>query len=128
MNSKALSSWFSLVAIILILWGAVFTVFGLGILPVDRDVLLEWETALYGAIMTGWGVTLLLAGRHAFQRGDRDLMKIIFYGLTIWLIIEAIFSAYLGVWFNVGVDLGVFLLFSYPLVKAVRSMPQVKRP
>ena len=69
MNSKALSSWFSLVAIILILWGAVFTVFGLGILPVDRDVLLEWETALYGAIMTGWGVTLLLAGRrHAFQR------------------------------------------------------------
>ena len=51
-------------------------------------------------------------------------MKIIFYGLTIWLIIEAVFSAYLGVWFNVGVDLGVFLLFSYPLVKAVRSMPQ----
>ena len=124
MNSKTLSSWFSIVAIILILWGAVFTVFGLGILPVDRDVLLEWETALYGAIMTGWGVTLLLAGRHAFQRKDRDLMKIIFYGLTIWLIIEAVFSAYLGVWFNVGVDLGVFLLFSYPLVKAVRSMPQ----
>jgi hypothetical protein len=120
-TNKRLSAWFSIVSIILVLWGIIFAFFGLGILPVERDVLLEWESALYGAIMIGWGITLFFVGRHAFKKNDRELMGIILYGLFAWLLIEGFFSAYLGVWFNVAVDIGVFALFSIPLIKALRS-------
>ena len=63
MNSKTLFTWFSVISIILVLWGIVFAFFGLGVLPItNKDVLLSWESALYGAIMMGWGITLFLTG------------------------------------------------------------------
>src|SRR6266540_3176860 len=116
MKQKRMAVWFSTVSIILVLFGILYAFFGLGILPVHRDVLLRWESALYGAIMMGWGTTLFFVGRVAFQRNDLDLMKALLYGLTVWLVVEALFSAYLGVWFNIGVDIGVLILFSIPLL------------
>jgi hypothetical protein len=121
MNSKLLMTWFSVVSVLLVLVGAFFAFFGLGVLPVNKDVLLQWESAIYGAIMIGWGATLLLAGRLAFRRNDTELMKILLVGLAGWLIVEALFSLYLGVFFNVGVDIAVLALFSFPLIKAIRE-------
>ena len=121
MKPERMLHWFSIVSIILVLFGILYAFFGLGILPVDRDVLLQWESALYGAIMMGWGITLFFVGRLAFQRNDPDLMKALLYGLTVWLVIEALFSVYLGVWFNIGVDIGVLVLFSIPLMKSVQK-------
>ncbi len=119
-KSISTGSWFSTVSIILILAGIVFAFLGLRILPVQGNVLLRWESAIYGAIMMGWGTTLFFAGRLAFRRGDPDLMKAMLYGLTVWLVVEALFSAYFGVWFNVGVDAAVLALFSVPLRKSIR--------
>ena len=124
MNIKLLMAWFSVVSAILVLAGATFAFFGLGILPVSKDVLLQWESAIYGAIMIGWGTTLFLAGRLAFRRNDAELMKILLLGLIAWLIVEALFSLYLGVFFNVGVDLAVLALFGLPLIKAIRKRGQ----
>ena len=121
MKLKQKVVWFSTVSIILILFGILYAFFGLGILPVQRDVLLQWESALYGAIMMGWGITLFFVGRLALQRNDPELMKALLYGLTVWLVAEALFSAYLGVWFNVGVDIGVLALFSIPLIRSLRK-------
>ncbi len=112
--------WFSTVSLILILAGIVFAFLGLRILPVRGNVLLQWESAIYGAIMMGWGTTLFFAGRLAFRRNDLDLMKALLYGLLVWLVAEALFSAYFGVWFNVGVDAAVLALFSIPLIKSIR--------
>jgi hypothetical protein len=53
--------------------------------------------------MMGWGVTLFMVGRIAFRRNDAELMKAFLCGIRLWLIVEGLFSAYLGVWFNVGV-------------------------
>jgi hypothetical protein len=114
-------TWFSVVSVVLVLVGVFFAFFGLGILPVNRDVLLRWESAIYGAIMIGWGTTLLFAGRLAFRRNDTELMKILLVGLAAWLVVEALFSLYLGVFFNVGVDVAVLALFSLPLIKAIRE-------
>jgi hypothetical protein len=122
MNPRFFMKWFCTIACILVLAGIVFAFFGLGILPVQRNVLLSWESAIYGAIMMGWGTTLFFLGRIAFRRNDAELMVIMLYGLFIWLVIEALFSAYLGVWFNVGVDIGVFLLFSIPLLSGIRYL------
>ncbi len=113
--------WFSVLSAAAILLGIVYAFFGLGILPVTNpSVLLPWESALYGSIMTGWGATLLLVGRIAFGRNDTELMGALLVGLALWLAIEALFSAYLGVWFNVGVDIVVFCLFGLPLLLRIR--------
>jgi hypothetical protein len=118
--------WFSTVSIILILFGILYAFWGLGILPVQRAVLLQWESALYGAIMMGWGTTLFFVGRLAIQRNDPALMKALLYGLTVWLVVEGLFSAYLGVWFNVGVDIGVLALFSLPLIISIRKGDDIR--
>lgn len=135
MDLKLLMTWFCTVSCILVLVGILFSslgfgviagvsesMIGLNILPADKDRLLSWESAIYGAIMIGWGVTLFLIGRLAFRRKDADLMKIMLYGIFIWLAIEAIFSAYLGVLFNVGVDVAVFAVFSLPLIFGIRHL------
>src|SRR5471030_2511434 len=105
MNPKQLLIWFSVVSAILVLFGIIYTFFGLAILPVDRETLLPWEGSIYGALMMGSGTTLLCVGRLAFQRNDVGLMKALLYGITVWLVVEAVASVYFKVWFNVGVDI-----------------------
>ena len=110
------TAWFSTVSAILVLFGILYVFFGLKILPVQREVLLPWESALYGAVMMGWGATLWLAGRIAFRRNDSELKRALLAGLALWLFVEAAASAWLGVWFNVGVDAAVLVLFAVPLL------------
>jgi hypothetical protein len=126
MNLKLFMGWFSVVSGILVLAGIVFSFFGLAILPVDQDVLLPWQSALYGAIMMGWGITLFFVGRLAFRRNDAELMKSLLYGLFVWLIVEALFSLYFGVFFNIGVDIAVLALFVIPLIQRIRSIKREK--
>ena len=124
MVAKRFLRWFSVISLILVLWGVVFTMFGLDVLPViNRAVLLQWESALYGAIMIGWGTTLFLVGRVVLRRGDRELARSLLLGIVAWLLIEAAFSARFGGWFNVGVDAVVLALFAVPLIAALRSAP-----
>jgi hypothetical protein len=120
MNIRFSMTWFCSVSLILMLVGIVFAFWGLGILPVDRDVLLHWGSAIYGAIMIGWGITLFLVGRIAFRRNDAELMLAMLCGLVLWLAVEALFSAFLHIFFNVGVDIAVFALFAIPLIRSVR--------
>jgi hypothetical protein len=114
--------WFSTVSLILIFFGILYCFQGLKILPVNRDILVDWESAIYGAIMIGWGMTLFLTGRLAFRRQDKELLKILLCGIIIWLIVEALFSFYLGVYFNVAVDIGVGILFAIPIVNAIQAI------
>lgn len=123
MNKQKLGWWFQAVAIILIAFGVLYTLVGLqlfsepGVGLIPRDVILQWESALYGAIMMGWGVTLLLIGRVAFRQQNKELKRVLFIGVSVWLTVEALASAWFGVWFNVGVDIGVLLLFGIPLLR-----------
>jgi hypothetical protein len=121
MSPKQLLAWFSVVSTILVLFGIVYAFFGLEILPVNRETLLPWEGAIYGALMMGWGTTLLFVGRLAFQRNDLGLMKALLYGLIVWLVVEATASVYFRVGFNVG-DIAVLALFSAPLLKGIEHI------
>jgi hypothetical protein len=127
MSSTRLLSWFSALSVILVLWGIVFAFFGLGVLPVDRNVLLPWASAIYGAIMMGWGTTLFFLGRVALRRHDAGLIQPLLLGIVVWLAVEAAFSARYGVWFNVGVDAGVLALFTVPLVASMRATDRNRR-
>ena len=127
MNTRLSMTWFCGVSIVLTFVGIVFAFLGLGILPVNRDVLLRWEGAIYGAIMIGWGMTLFLVGRIAFRKNDTDVMLAMLWGLVLWLSVEALFSAFLHVFFNVGVDIAVLTLFAIPLIRAVRYIHKKSR-
>jgi hypothetical protein len=125
MNERRATLWFKTVSVILICFGLLYSVLGLKIFSsvvplIPPKVLLPWESALYGAIMIGWGVTLLLVGRIAFRQKSRELKRALFAGVAAWLIVEAIASVWFGVWFNVGVDAGVFALFAVPLLTGKR--------
>jgi hypothetical protein len=128
MSPKQLLTWFGSVSAILVIVGVVFAFFGLKILPVDRETLMPWQSSIYGAIMMGWGTTLLCVGRVAFRRNDSDLMKALIYGLFVWLVVEGAFSIYFRVWFNVGVDIAVFALFSIPLLVAIKRVKSKSGP
>ena len=101
----------------LMLFRILYLFVGIKILPVQRNVLVDWEDALYGALMPGWGITLLLVGRLAFQRNDQELKRALLIGLLVWLATEAAASVWFGVWFNVGVDAVVGVLFTVPLLR-----------
>jgi hypothetical protein len=123
MTARLSEVWFRIVTVVSILFGLLYIFFGLRIfsekLPlIPPNVLLPWESALYGAIMVGWGVTLLFVGRVAFRRGDAELKRALFAGLTAWLALEAAASIWFGVWFNFGVDIAVLVLFSVPLLRS----------
>ena len=120
MREHQLGSWFRIVSALLILFGIVYLFAGLRILPVQRN-LLQWESALYGAIMIGWATTLLMVARIAFRQRSRELKQALMVGLTAWLLVEAAASAWYGVWFNVGVDAAVLLLFGIPLLSRARD-------
>jgi len=122
MNKQQSALWFRVITVILIGFALLYIFFGLKIFSdkialIPHDVLLPWESALYGAIMLGWGVTLLLLGRIAFKRDDKELKRVLLTGLAVWLLVEAVASAWFGVWFNVGVDIVVLLLFAVPLLR-----------
>jgi len=122
MNGRTFAIWFRIVTAILSLFGLFFVFFGLRIFSdavslIPHEVLLPWTSALYGTIMVGWGVTLFLVGRIAFRRKDRELKTALLAGLAAWLALEAVASVWFGVWFNVGVDIVVFMLFAIPLFR-----------
>ncbi len=125
-NQKNFVNWFSILGIIGTLFGIVYAFFGLAIFPVSRDVLLLWGNGVYGATLIGFSVTIFFAGRHAFRKNDSNLMKALLFGIFSWLIVEALFSLYYGVYFNFGVDLTLIVFFGFPLIKMIRLLQTKK--
>lgn len=127
-NLRLYFIWHGIVSLILVSAGLVFSIWGFGIFPehiLPQSILLSWESSIYGAVLIGWGTMLFLLGRLAWRRKDPELMKIVLIGIGVWLAIEAFFSAYLGVYFNVGVDLAAFLLFGIPTMRIIHDLRHV---
>lgn len=126
MKSQNLITWISLAGIIGVLFGVFYALLGLNGLPVYQKlvpaaVYTPWSNGLYGAVFIGFSVLLFFVGRHAFRNKDKVLMKTLLYGLASWLIIEAFFSFYYGVYFNISVDILLMIVLGFPLVAGIRS-------
>lgn len=116
MNQKALSVWFSVVAILIVFFGLLYMALGLSILPIDESVKPDYDTELYGAVLAGWGVTMFLVGRVAFEKNSKELKQAMFVGAAVWLLGEALFSFNEAYWLNVGVDAAFLALIAAPLL------------
>lgn len=129
MNKNRSIVWMSIVGIIGILFGLFYALFGLAGFPaygalISQDVIVPWSNGLYGSTFIGFSVLLLVVGRNAFQTHNTKLMKALLYGIYSWLFVEAAFSIYYGVYFNVGVDVLLAIVLGYPLIAGIRTLNQ----
>ncbi len=126
MSKQSSVTWISLAGVIGVLFGIFYAFFGLESLPVYQKfvpdaVYVPWSNGLYGSTFIGFSVLLFFVGRHAFQNNDKTLMKALLYGIMSWLIIEAFFSFYYGIYINVVVDIALTLFLGFPLVLGIRA-------
>lgn len=126
MKQKYLILWITAAGLAGIIFGIFYTIFGLEGLPVyqkfvPKALFEEWSRGLYGSVFVGFGVLLLLIGRHAIQRQDKELAKILVVGIGAWLGLEAVVSIIYGVYINVLVDMAIMVVLSFPLLKNARK-------
>ena len=69
-----------------------------------------------GAVMFGWGMSLLLVLLRLFQRGSREGWLILSVSVTVWFVPDTLFSLWTGFWQNAVLNLLFALLFAIPLV------------
>ncbi len=116
----------SIAGVIGVIFGIFYAIFGLQGFPaysalIPEEVFSSWSNGLYGSTFIGFSVLLFFVGRHAFQNNDKMLMKALLYGIFAWLIVEAAFSLYYAVFFNVGVDILLAIILGYPLIQGIRD-------
>jgi len=126
MKFQNLIIWISLAGIIGVFFGVFYAFFGLNGFPayqklVPAAVYTPWSNGLYGAVFIGFSVLLFFVGRHAFKNRDKVLMKALLYGLASWLLVEASFSFYYGVYFNIVVDVLLMIVLGAPLIIGIKS-------
>ena len=125
MKQKHFVLWVTAAGIIGILFGLFYSIFGLHGLPVYQRFVPEasfesWSRGLYGSVFIGFSVLLLLLGRRAIQQHDKELGKIVFYGVATWLAYEALMSLIYRVYINVLVDIALIAFLGYPLLRGTR--------
>lgn len=118
--------WYTAAGVIGLLFGIFYAFFGLEGLPVYHKFVAEsslapWKNGLYGSVFIGFSIIMLLLGRYAFQKNDKQLMRILLYGISAWLVVEALFSVLNGVYFNVGVDVALIVVLGLPLYRGIKS-------
>lgn len=126
MKQKLFTIWITAAGFIGIAFGVFYTIFGLKGLPIYHKIVPAssydgWSRGLYGAVFIGFSVLLLLLGHRVIKQKDKELGKILFYGITAWLIYEAIISLIYGVYLNVLVDIVLVAFLSYPLLRGFRK-------
>ncbi|HTK04568.1 MAG TPA: hypothetical protein VL500_03215 [Candidatus Eisenbacteria bacterium] len=117
---------FTAAGIIGVCFGVVYAFWGLGILPVQKDVLVPWGNGVYGATFIGLSAAIFFVGRQAFRSGDRKMMQALFNAIASWLVIEFLFSIYYRVFFNAGVDVALLILLGYPLRRGILGAKDAK--
>ena len=126
MKQKHFIWWVTFVGVVGIGFGLFYSIFGLEGLPayqklVPTESFEGWSRGLYGSVFIGFSVLLLLLGRRAVQRKDKELGKILFYGVAAWITYEALMSLVYGVYINVLVDMVLMAFLGYPLLRGTRK-------
>lgn len=89
-----------------------------------------WRFAfgLAGAVMAGWGLTVLLVVRFGLAAGHRWAWWAVVGALDLWYVLDTSISAYYGVWINVAFNTFFLLLYAIPLLATRRHFAAQGHP
>ena len=139
--------WLKITMLIIILAGVLLIIFGnssyaeilnkqinrafySGKIPGKSVLLMKgWLIAVSGAVMAGWGSTMLYIVYHSFRKGEKWAWRSIFYPLLIWYLLDSSVSLYYGATFNVIINSILFLQLIAPLLflrNSFFSIPKVE--
>ncbi len=76
--------------------------------------------AVLGAVMSGWGVMLLIFVRGMFARGVPGAWFIIAVSMSVWFVTDTLFSLWSGFWPNAILNTVFGALFIVPLLGTYR--------
>ena len=131
---KFWSGWLKVTMILIVIAGAFLTIFSQfantfflnakidevffsGVLPGEQiELLKNWYTGVVGAVMLGWGFSMLYVVNHPFMQKEQWAWRSIFYPVLVWYILDSGISAYFGVIFNVVINTILFLQIVAPLL------------
>jgi hypothetical protein len=82
---------------------------------------IKFVYGVLGVVMFGWMISLLFILFGAFRRGEREGCLAMALSIGLWFLIDSAWSAYMGFWGNVLLNIGFFLLFFMPLAATFRS-------
>jgi hypothetical protein len=82
----------------------------------DANQIITFLYGVLGAVMVGWGCTILMMVLGWFREGERGAWNSIAVSLLIWFVIDSSFSIYAGAPANAVFNLVFLVLFAVPLV------------
>jgi hypothetical protein len=80
------------------------------------ELLKKWLTGVAGAVMLGWGISMLYVVNHPFRQRQAWAWRSIFYPVLIWYLLDSGISAYYGILINVSINTILFLQIMAPLL------------
>jgi hypothetical protein len=72
--------------------------------------------AVLGAVLAGWGTTLLVVTRGPLRRGEPWAWTAISSGLAVWFLLDSVASLVLGSWAHALFNLGFVVVLAPPLL------------
>lgn len=82
---------------------------------------IKFVYGVLGAVMFGWMIPILFILQTAFREGKTWAWLAISLSIGLWFIIDTTWSAYMGFWGNVALNIGFFILYLIPLAATARS-------
>jgi hypothetical protein len=83
--------------------------------PADANEYIIFAHGVLGAVMLGWGASMLLVLRGPFCRRDSDGWALLAGPMLTWFVADTGFSLYTGFWQNAILNSVLLLLFAIPL-------------
>ena len=109
------------VSALIIAAGVGFTLLDPYIYPVAPSVVPRLVQGVLGATMAGWGATMLLVARYAFEKKQPGLLRLLLYGMLVWAPLDMAVSVYYLAWFNVALNLVLVAGAGIPLYLASKN-------
>lgn len=89
--------------------------------PPDAIRYITLAHAIMGAVMIGWGVSMMYTLLTQFRNGEWTGWISIAIALTLWFIPDTVMSILTGFWQNAVLNIGFILLFVIPLAATYKT-------
>jgi hypothetical protein len=83
--------------------------------PAAANEYIIFAHGVLGAVMVGWGASMLLVLRGPFCRCDSDGWALLAVPMLTWFVADTGFSLYTGFWQNAILNSVLLVLFAIPL-------------